>query len=330
MRPCTVTLLVLGTVCVTPTYGQSNAARTPARNSTGWVTPRTADGRPDLQGLWNFATATPLERPPEFGGREFLTDLEIASVERQAAAQFHVDGPKETLLNTPPFWLESGTRVVGTRRSSLIVEPRDGRLPAMTPAGLQRAAAHVAARAALIGPESLTPWERCITRGLPSNMLPGPYNDNIQILQTRGYIALSSEMIHEMRIVSVDGRVSPPPTLRAWMGYSNGRWEGETLVIDTTHFSDDADFIGRGQRFMGGGRDLHLIERLTRVDANTIDYRLTIDDPANWTQPWTMAIPLVKTEGPMYEYACHEANYNLANILSTARSRKSGGPAGNR
>jgi hypothetical protein len=161
-------------------------------------------------------------------------------------------------------------------------------------------------------------------------MLPNQYNNNVQILQTRGYVALSSEMIHEVQIVPIDGRVSPPPTLRAWIGYSNGRWEGDTLVIDTKNFSDQAEFMGRSQRFIGGGRELHLIERFTRMDSNTIDYRLTVDDPTNWTQPWTVAVLLVKTEGPMYEYACHEGNYNLANILSAARSIESRRPAGNR
>jgi hypothetical protein len=325
MRPRIVIALVIGTLSVTPASGQSTSAGTRPQNSANWVMPRTPDGRPDLQGLWNFRTATPLERPAELGGREFLTDAEIATVERQTAERLRVDGPKETLLNTPPFWLESGTRVVSTRRSSLIVDPRDGRLPAMTPAGLQRANALLAARAVMIGPESLAPWERCITRGFPGVMLPSAYNNNLQILQTPGYVALATEMIHEMRMVPVDGRVAPPPGLRAWLGYSIGRWEGDTLVIDTKNFSEQADFMGVANRFMGAARQLHLIERLTRIDADTIDYRFTVDDPTTWTQPWTVAVPLVKTDGPIYEYACHEANYNLANILSTARSAERAG-----
>jgi hypothetical protein len=325
MRPWIVFALVVATLSVKPVAGQSTSGGARPQTSGKWVTPRTPDGKPDLQGVWNFRTATPLERPPEFGGREFLTDAEVAAVERQTAARLQVDGPPETLLNTPPFWVDSGTRVVGTRRSSLIIEPRNGRLPAMTPAGLQRAKALVAARAAMSGPESLNAWERCITRGFPAVMLPSAYNNNLQILQTPGYVALATEMIHEMRIVPVNGGVSRPQNLRAWMGYSLGRWEGDTLVIDTKNFSEEADFIGIQNRFMSAAPQLHLTERLTRVDADTIDYRLTVDDPLTWTQPWTMAIPLVKTAGPIYEYACHEANYNLANILSTVRSAERSG-----
>jgi hypothetical protein len=330
MRPWIVIALVIGSLAVTPAAGRSTTAATGTQDSKKWVTPRTGDGRPDLQGLWTFRTATPLERPAEFSGREFLTDAEIAAVERQTAERLQVDGPTETLLNTPPFWLESGTRVVSTRRSSLIVEPRDGRLPAMTPAGLRRASALLAARAVMIGPESLAPWERCITRGFPGVMLPSAYNNNLQILQTPGYVALATEMIHEMRMVPVEGRISPPQGLRAWLGYSIGRWERDTLVIDSKNFSEQADFMGIGNRFMGAARQLHVIERFTRMDADTIDYRFTVDDPLTWTQPWTVAIPLVKTDGAMYEYACHEANYNLANILNIARSRESTERAGHR
>jgi hypothetical protein len=323
MRHCTVVLLVIAMLSATPASAQAPTGGINPQNSKKWVTSRMPDGTPDVQGLWNFRTATPLERPPEFVGREFLSDLDIAVVERQAAERLRVDGPTDALLNTPPFWLDSGTRVVSTHRSSLIVEPRDGRLPAMTPAGLRRGAALLAARTAMIGPESLTPWERCITRGLPAVMLPSSYNNNLQILQTPGYVVLVSEMIHEVRIVPVDGRVSGTQGLRAWMGYSSGRWEGDTLVVETKNFLAQADFMGLGNRFLGAAQQLRLVEHFTRMDADTIDYRFTVDDPITWTQPWTVAIPLVKTESPMYEYACHEGNHNLANILSIARSRES-------
>jgi hypothetical protein len=240
MRHSTVVLLVIAMVSATPASGQPPTAGKPAQTSEKWVTPRTPDGTPDLQGLWNFRSATPLERPPEFVGREFLNDLEIAAVEREAAQRLQVDGPADTLLNTPPFWLDSGTRVVSTRRSSLIVEPRDGRLPAMTPAGLRRGAELQAARVTMLGPESLNPWERCITRGFPGVMLPSAYNNNLQIVQTPGYVALITEMIHEVRIVPIAGRVgdrvSATQGLRAWMGYSNGHWEGDTLVVETKNF----------------------------------------------------------------------------------------------
>lgn len=207
MRHCTVVLLVI-TLSATAASGQTPTAGITPQNSQTWIAPRTPDGTPDLQGLWDFRTATPLERPPEFVGREFLSEQDIAVVEQRAAERLLVDGPADTLFNTPPFWLDFGTRVVSTRRSSLIVEPRDGRLPAMTPAGLRRGADLQAARATMLGPESLSPWERCITRGFPAVMLPSAYNNNLQILQTHEYVVLVTEMIHDVRIVPVDGRVA--------------------------------------------------------------------------------------------------------------------------
>jgi hypothetical protein len=152
-------------------------------------------------------------------------------------------------------------------------------------------------------------------------MLPSAYNNNLQIVQTAEYVLILTEMIHEARIVPVDGRASAPHTVRAWMGRPKGRWEGDTLVVETTNFSEQADFMGLFNRFLGAGPQLRIVERFTRTDDRTIDYRFTVDDPMTWTQPWTAAIPLVKTESPMYEYACHEANYSLPNMLRFARSQ---------
>jgi hypothetical protein len=312
--------LVVAMVGVVSAYaGQvSSAGRGSAPK--GWVTPRTPDGKPDLQGIWNFRSATPLERPPEFANKEFLDDQDVAAAEQRAAELLRVNRPDGLLMNTPPWWLDYGTRVVGTRRSSLIVDPADGRVPAMTPQGLKRRATLEAAHASVDGPESLNPWERCVTRGLPTVMLPSAYNNNLQLVQTPGFVVIVTEMIHEARIVPVDGRPHLPPHLRAWMGDSRGRWEGDTLVVDTTNFSDEADFLGAGNQ-------LRLTERFTRIDADTIDYRFTVEDETTWTRPWTVAVPLTRTDDRIYEYACHEANYSLKSMLGIARSNESAGAA---
>jgi hypothetical protein len=309
-------------VVADPSSGAAGAgAQTRMAAARRWVTPRTVDGKPDLQGIWNFRSATPLERPAEFAGQEFLSDEDVARVEQRAAERRRVEIPGDPFYNTPPWWLDSGTQVVNTRRTSLIIDPPDGRFPAMTPEGVKRAADIERARIAVDGPESLGSWERCITRGLPAVMMPSIQNNNLQILQTPGYVAIITEMIHEARIVPLDDRAPLPQTVRAWTGYPRGRWEGDTLVVETSHFSDQADFLAPpGSRFLGAGSQLRLTERLSRIDAHTIDYRLTVEDPITWVRPWTLAFPLVKTDSRIYEYACHEGNYNMLHILSAARS----------
>jgi hypothetical protein len=279
------------------------------------------DGKPDLQGVWNFSSATPLERPAEFAGRDVLSDEEAARVEQRAVERRRGHGPSDHLYNTPPQWLDNGTRVVNTRRSSLLIDPPDGSFPPMRAGGVKRQADLAEARSALHGPESLNSWERCITRGFPAVMIPSIQNNNLRILQTPGYIAVVTEMIHEARIIPTDGRPFVSEKLRQWTGDSRGRWEGDTLVIETSRFSDQADFLAPpGSRFVGAGMQLHLVERLRRTDAQSIDYQLTVEDPATWARPWTLAFPLVKTDNLIYEYACHEGNYNMLNMLRTARS----------
>jgi hypothetical protein len=197
----------------------------------------------------------------------------------------------------------------------LIVDPADGKIPALT-AEAQKRMADRRAAARSHGPadsyENRSLNERCITRGLPEVMLPGPYNNNLQLVQTPAYVLLFTEMIHDARIVAMDGRPHDSPTLRSWMGDSRGHWEGDTLVVDTTNFTDRTNF-------RGSGANLHLVERFTRLNADTIEYRFTLDDPTTWTTPWTVSYPIVKTEGPIYEFACHEGNYGLRDILSGAR-----------
>ena len=291
--------------------------------SKAWVPPRTSDGKPDLQGVWDFRTATPLERPAEFVEREFLSDGDVAAVERRAAERVRVQGPGDPLFNTPPWWLDFGTHVVSGGRSALIVDPPNGRVPQMTPAGLKRQATLLTAHTVADGPEGLTPWERCITRGLPEVMLPTAYNNNLQIVQTPGYVVIDTEMIHEARIVPTDGREHLPQSLRAWGGDSRGRWVGESLVVETTNFSDKTNFRGAGD-------NLRLTERFTRLDASTIDYQFTVEDATTWTAPWTVGFPLVKTSELMFEYACHEANYSLTNILGMTRTEEQAAAAAHR
>jgi hypothetical protein len=280
--------------------------------------PRTPDGHVDLQGIWDFRSATALERPARFAGREFMTPDEVTAYEQEALEREDGrppdDGRTEQSVH-PVWWLDYGKTVVGSRRTSLIVDPPDGRIPPLSPEG-QRKSADRRAAARTHGPadsyENRSLQERCITRGLPEVTLPGPYNNNLQIVQTPTYFMLQTEMIHDARIVPMDGRPHGDPSLRSWMGDSRGRWEGDTLVIDTINFTDRTNF-------RGAGANLHLVERLTRVDAGTIEYRFTVEDPTTWTRPWTVSYPIVKTNGPIYEFACHEGNYGLRDILTGAR-----------
>jgi hypothetical protein len=280
--------------------------------------PRTPDGHVDLQGIWDFRSATALERPARFTGREFMTPDEVVAYEREAIEREDGrppdDGRTEQSVH-PVWWLDYGKTVVGSRRTSLIVDPPDGKIPPLTAEGQKRSAERRAA-ARSHGPadsyENRSLQERCITRGLPEVTLPGPYNNNLQIVQTPAYVMLQTEMIHDARIVPMDGRPHSAAALRSWMGDSRGRWEGDTLVIDTTNFTDRTSF-------RGSGANLHLVERLTRVDADTIEYRFTVDDPTTWTRSWTVSYPIVRTDGPIYEFACHEGNYGLRDILSGAR-----------
>jgi len=283
--------------------------------------PRTPDGHPDLQGIWDYRSATPLERPKQFADKEFMTAEEVAAYEQRALEREDgrpPDDPRTEQSVHPAWWLNYGKTVVKTRRTSLIVDPPDGKIPPLTTEGQARAAARRAA-ARTHGPadsyENRGLFERCLTRGVPDGMLPGPYNNNLQVYQTPGYVVLFTEMIHDARIVPMDGRPHGGPTVRRWLGDSRGHWEGDTLVVDTINFTDKTNF-------RGSGATLHLVERFTRLDADTLEYRFTVDDRTTWTRPWTVAYPMAKTQGPVYEYACHEGNYGLMDILSGARAEE--------
>jgi hypothetical protein len=290
---------------------RSPAATAPAAKA--WTAPRTAEGQPDLQGVWDYRSATPLERPREFAGKEFLTDQEVADVERRAK-ELELKGRAQSIH--PVWWLDYGTNVVGTRRSSLVVDPPDGRVPPMTPEAQKREAdrrAEAAQFGPVDAPENRNLWERCVTREMPEAMLPGPYNSNIRIVQSQGYVVIVMEMIHDARIIPLDGRPHLPASIRTWLGDPRGRWEGNTLVVETTNFSDKTNY-------RGSGANLRLVERFTRVAPDVLQYQVTLEDPTTWTRPWTIEVPMVRSDGEMYEYACHEGNYGLKNMLTNARA----------
>jgi hypothetical protein len=281
--------------------------------------PRTPDGRPDLQGTWNFATITPFERPNEFAGKQVLTDEDIEKAEAAAADRLIDRAPRTGDTGSyNRFWVDQTARAFGTRQTSQIVDPPDGKLPAFTPAGEKKQAALAEARKRSAGPEDRSPGDRCIlgfNAGPP--IVPGPYNNLIQVFQSAGQVVLLNEMNHNARVVPTDGR--PHGNIAQWSGDSRGRWEGDTLVIDTIRFRDDG--IGAlNQRLQGTDRNLHLVERFTRVDADTLLYEYTVDDPTVWTRPWSVSTPMRKSEDRIFEFACHEGNYAMPHILSGTRA----------
>jgi hypothetical protein len=287
--------------------------------------PRTPDGHPDLQGIWNNATITPLERPAALAGKSTLTEAEAASLEKNAAEELaKVDGASEHPLLAAAgsngtggynvLFIDRGSefaRVDGVKRTSLIVDPADGKVPPLTAEARKRAAG-LGGRFDSVKDRPLA--ERCLlgfgsTSGPP--MLPVLYNNNYQIVQTPDHVMILVEMVHDARIVRMNG-THAPAKVRQWLGDSIGHWEGDTLVVDTSNFTPMT-------RFRGSSENLHVIERFTRTDANTILYRATIDDPTTFTRQWTLEYPFLAAAGPIYEYACHEGNYSLTDILGGAR-----------
>jgi hypothetical protein len=308
--------IVLATLA--PTLLESRGQAPPKSRATptaakAWTQPRTPWGDPDLQGVvWNFATMVPFERPANFAGKEVLTDEEAAAFEKQTN-QGRANGQQ----TAGPDWWDPGMVAMKSRQTSLVVDPPNGRLPAQTPEAQQRAAARNQARRAAANtenPEDLALNVRCILYGSAGPpMVPGVYNNNIVFAQTPGYIAIINEMIHDTRIIPMDGR--PHGSLRQLLGDSRGHWEGNTLVVDTINFTDKS-------AFRGSTENLHLVERFTRVDENTVDYRYSVDDPHTWTASWTADVRMVKENGLMYEYACHEGNYlSMVGILTVARGQ---------
>ena len=294
--------------------------------------PRTAWGAPDLQGVWDFRTLTPFERPSALGEKDVLTNEERAEFEERRNAEIagrDDQVPADIVGNYNQFWFDAGATVVETNRTSLVVDPRDGRLPALTGAAENKLMARRKAREGVTRHQP-TPggWVedlgggmfavRCIlgfNSGHP--MTPAGYNQNVQVLQTEDHVVLLNEMVHSSRVVQLDGRHHIEPGIRQWMGDSRGYWDGNTLVVETTNFL-------RETSFRNGATDanLHLTERFTRVSPSTLMYEVTVNDPTAWTQPWTYQVPMQKSEQPLYEYACHEGNYGLYNILAGARQKE--------
>ena len=314
-----------------------------AQAETAADLPRTAWGTPDLQGVWDFRSITPMERPDDLADTEFLSAEEAARLEQETLTR------NEELLNRPAertsatesvdsgengapgfynnFWLDRGTTIVGTRRTSLVVDPANGKMPPLTPEADAKQAALRAAREGVVT-HAPTPggWVedfgsnglqlRCIT-GFNSGppMTPGGYNNNVQIFQTPDTVALLNEMNHNVRVVPLDGRAHTD--LPQWTGDARGHWEGDTLVVETSRFLRETSFSsGRTDA------NLRLVERFTRVSADTLMYEATIDDPTVWSRPWTYQVPMQWNDQPLFEYACHEGNYGLYNILAGARAEE--------
>ena len=291
---------------------QDGSVRTTSHNEVRLS--RTADGRPNLQGTWNNSTQTPLQRPVGLGMKQFYTDEELAHVRPANHDEDPAQGDPGTYNQ---FWWEQGEFL---RQTSLIVDPPDGRIPPLTADGARRRAARQARDPERFDSvEDLNLSERCITRGAPK--LPGGYNNNFLIVQTPEYIVLVQEMIHEARIIPLDGRPHLPSSVRGYLGDSRGRWEGDTLVVETTNFNEKIDQTS--YNCCGGATaNLKAVERFRLADADTIDYRYTVDDPSTFTRPWTASVPMKRAPGPLYEYACHEGNYSVEGILRGARARE--------
>jgi len=323
LRALNLLAAAMVTAVLVPRPAISQTGKSKAAPAKSYAVPRTPDGQPDMQGVWSNAVLTPLERPAELKDKEFFTQEEAAAYIKRTIEQGNKDrrdgsGTVDVDRAYNDFWWDRGTNIVKTLRTSLITDPPDGRLPALTPAAQKRAAQVKEARRLhpADGPEDRPLAERCLvlnSAGPP--MSPSAYNNNYQVVQTAKTFVVWNEMIHDARVIPLDGRPHVPSSIRLWMGDSRGRWEGDTLVVDTTNFT------GRTP-FRGSGENLHLTERFTRMDAETLLYQYTVDDPESFTRPWTAAIPSVHTTGPILEYACNEGNYGMSGLLSAARAEE--------
>jgi hypothetical protein len=325
-----------------PAAGQSRAAATGATSSL-----RAPDGKPNLQGNWDFRTITPLERPANQAGK-VLSENEAAAIQKAAETRKAQLAAPSEVRNAPrapggggaavgaynDFWLDFGTNVVADRRTSLIVDPPDGRLPALVPGArrqvgslledlqLQRPIRVLDAGTRADGPEDRGLAERCIVgfnAGPP--MLPSAYNNHMLLIQNSDYVVILNEMVHDARIIPLDGRPHLPGSIRQWMGDSRGHWEGDTLVVKSKNFTDKtASFSPNGMVALGTGTTLNLTERFRRADQNTLLYEFTVEDPTTFTKPFTAVLPMRRSDELVYEYACHEGNYGLLSILSGTRA----------
>ena len=331
-------LVALGFVAQGQVAPSSVAAGAQAVKET-WTLPRTPEGRPDFQGVWVNNIATPLERPEALAGRATLTDQEVAEMKKKAREMFsgqgdaafgdsvfnvvlaNVTGVRSGFTSTDGETGDYSSVWTVDRdwenRTSLIFDPPDGRLPPMTPEGMRRRDANLASmRRVPAGPEDRALQERCITYGSPS--LVAGYQSAYEIVQTPNTVALTMEMIHDTRVITLDQRSHLAPTVRQWLGDSRGHWEGDTLVVDTANYKA-ASFMSRSSE------QLHVVERFSRTGPDTLKYEITINDLGTWTRPWSLMIPLSRADHPMWEYGCHEGNYGMAGILAGARAEERAG-----
>jgi hypothetical protein len=315
--------LAVAVLSLSVVAGQSPQART--GNAVGSSIPRTADGHPDLQGFWTNDTVTPLERPAEFGEKATLTAEEAAAYAKKRQDQFLAQ-PKDDIHYDDAIWQGENYGKQTTLRTSLVTDPSNGRLPPLTPEGQARSAER-AKRGGAGGPsdsaQSRTLAERCISWGnVGPPMIPPTYYANMQIMQAADHVAIRHELMHDVRLIRLDATPQPGSAVQWMAGSSRGRWEGDTFIVVTTNFTEETPFRGpprTTRQDITTSTQLKVTERFTLVDRDTIRYQFTVDDPGTWTKPWSGEIPMRRIEGPIYEYACHEGNYGLANILRAAR-----------
>ena len=303
---------VIGVPVMVAVFSLFASGSVAAQSTTPW-------GDPDIQGIWHSSGATPMERPSEFEGRETLSNEEVAEIRAAtiarneqlllANAQRTQAGGNVGAYNN--FWMERGVR---SNRTSMLVDPPDGQFPPLTPAGELASETRLKSPAGVELDDTWQDrhiWERCVTRGgMPNAMFPRAYNNNMQVFQAPGYVVMLLEQVHELRVVPLDGR--PSPEIPQWHGEARGHWDHDTLVVESTSYTADTGF-------RGATGAVRLTERFTRVGPDTIHYEITADDSATWTSPWTLMFPMAKTDQPVFEYACHEGNYGLENILRNAR-----------
>jgi hypothetical protein len=309
-------------VCMLWALAGAAGAQDAAVAKDSYDTPRTPWGDPDIQGTWDYRNITPLQRPNDVGDREFFTEEEAAELEGRAAERLD-EAPEETTagLVHAQYWTDPGRYLDESGRTSLIIDPPDGRIPALTADAEARQGQNRGGGFGRNKADSYldrTLMERCITQGFPRAIMPTLYNNNIEIVQSPGYVAIVHEMIHETRVVPLDG--SDFTGLRNYMGESRGHWEGDTLVVETRNFNDQVSYQGSGQ-------NLHITERYTRVAPDRIAFSMTFDDDTQWVRPWTVAYSMRPTDGQLFEYACHEGNYGLQNILQYARDEEAAAAA---
>ena len=323
MRRLTVCLIVVLSLLCWRGAAALRAQNAPARIAT-------AADRSSLDGTWNFSTLTPLERPAEFAGRAAISLAEAAQFEKQVMERNNADRrdgsvDQDVARAYNEAWYDRGVHMAvlnAQAHTSLIVDPPDGHLPPLTPEAARRQAVRAQARREhpADGPEDRSIGERCLSFNAGPPVLPGPYNNYLQISVFTDHVVILNEMIHDARVIATDGRPHAPAPMRKFLGDSVGHWDGSTLVVDTTNFTDKSNFRGASDR-------LHLVERFTRVDPHTLLYEFTVDDPTSFTKPWRVQLPMAATDEPMYEYACHEGNEALAGILRGARYEERQGTA---